>query len=43
MLPMLPNPSYGSFESAPFGHDFKRSEAETRKAKRGALDVWSGP
>jgi acid phosphatase len=40
---MLSNPSYGSFESAPFGHDFKKSEAEKRKAKRGALDAWTGP
>ena len=40
---MIANPSYGSFESAPFGHDFKLSDAEKRKAKRGALDAWSGP
>jgi acid phosphatase len=40
---MLPNPSYGSFESAPFKHDFKLSEAEKRRAKRAALTPWTGP
>jgi acid phosphatase len=40
---MIANPSYGSFESAPFKHDFKLSEADRRKAKRGALDAWPGP
>jgi acid phosphatase len=40
---MLPNPTYGSFESAPFGHDFKLSPADRRKAKRAVLDAWPGP
>ena len=40
---MLANPSYGSFESAPFMHDYKKSQAEQRKAKRDALKAWSGP
>lgn len=40
---MLANPAYGSFESAPFGHDFKRSPADRRKAKRAVLDAWPGP
>jgi acid phosphatase len=40
---MLPNPAYGSFESAPFGHDFKLSPAERRRAKRSVLDAWPGP
>jgi acid phosphatase len=40
---MIANPTYGSFESAPFGHDWKRPAAERRGAKRGALDAWSGP
>lgn len=40
---MLSNPSYGSFESAPFKHDFKLSEADRRKAKRDALEPWTGP
>ena len=40
---MLPNPAYGSFESAPFKHDFKLSNADRRKAKRAVLDSWPGP
>jgi 5'-nucleotidase (lipoprotein e(P4) family) len=40
---MLSNPAYGSFESAPFNHDFKQSEADRRKAKRAVLDAWPGP
>jgi acid phosphatase len=40
---MIANPAYGSFESAPFGHDFKKSEAEKRRAKRNVLDAWPGP
>jgi 5'-nucleotidase (lipoprotein e(P4) family) len=40
---MLANPTYGSFESAPFKHDFKLSDADRRKAKREALQAWPGP
>ena len=40
---MLSNPSYGSFESAPYNHDFKLSGGERRKAKRAVLDAWPGP
>jgi acid phosphatase len=40
---MLANPAYGSFESAPFGHDYKKSADEQRAAKRAVLDAWSGP
>ncbi len=40
---MLANPSYGSFESAPYQHDFKLSNGDKRKAKRGVLDAWPGP
>jgi acid phosphatase len=40
---MLANPTYGSFESAPFGHDYKKSPDEQRKAKRDVLDPWKGP
>jgi len=40
---MLPNPTYGSFDTAPYGHDFKKSRDEQRKAKRDALESWSGP
>ena len=39
---MLPNPAYGSFESAPFKHDFKMPVAEQRAAKRGVLMPWDG-
>jgi 5'-nucleotidase (lipoprotein e(P4) family) len=39
---MLPNPSYGSFESAPFGGNFKLPTEEQRAAKRGVLAPWSG-
>lgn len=39
---MLPNPSYGSFESAPFGGNFKLPIEEQRAAKRGVLAPWSG-
>lgn len=40
---MLANPTYGSFESAPFGHDFTKSRAEQRKAKWDVLESWEGP
>src|SRR5262249_7087284 len=40
---MISNPSYGSFESAPFNHDGKLSADERRKAKRAVLDAWPGP
>lgn len=40
---MLANPAYGSFETATFDHDFKKSADEQRKAKRAVLDAWSGP
>jgi len=39
---MLPNPSYGSFEAAPFGGNFKLPVEEQRAAKRGVLTPWSG-
>jgi len=39
---MLPNPSYGSFEAAPFGGNFKLPIEEQRAAKRGVLAPWSG-
>jgi acid phosphatase len=40
---MLANPTYGSFETAPFKHDFKLSPADRRRAKRAVLDAWTGP
>ena len=40
---MLANPTYGSFESATFGHDFKKPAADQRKAKWAVIEGWSGP
>jgi acid phosphatase len=40
---MIANPEYGSFESAPFGGDFKMPAEERRKLKTDALPAWSGP
>mgnify|MGYP003607393214 FL=1 len=40
---MLANPTYGSFDTAPFGHDFKKSREEQRKAKWDVLEGWAGP
>jgi len=40
---MLANPTYGSFETAPFGHDFKKAREEQRKAKWDVLEGWAGP
>ena len=40
---MLPNPTYGSFDTAMYGHDFKKPLAEQRKAKWDALESWVGP
>jgi 5'-nucleotidase (lipoprotein e(P4) family) len=37
---MLANPAYGSFESAPYGHDFKLSDDEKRARKIGVLVPW---
>jgi 5'-nucleotidase (lipoprotein e(P4) family) len=38
---MLANPAYGSFESAPYGHDFQLSDDEKRVKKLGVLLPWS--
>ena len=40
---MIANPTYGSFESAPFNHDFKLTPADRRRAKRAVLEAWPGP
>lgn len=40
---MLANPGYGSFESAPYGHNFKLSADEKRAKKIGALEPWVAP
>ena len=37
---VLANPAYGSFESAPYGHDFKLSDDEKRTKKLGVLSPW---
>lgn len=39
---VIANPTYGSWESAAFHHDFKKSPEEQRKAKRDQLDGWNG-
>ena len=40
---MIANPTYGSFESVPYAHNFRLSDDEKRKAKRDALNAWKGP
>lgn len=40
---VIANPTYGSFDTAPYGHDFKKSREEQRKAKWDVLEGWSGP
>ena len=40
---MIANPTYGSFDTAPFGHDFKKPRGEQRKAKWDVLEGWPGP
>jgi acid phosphatase len=40
---MIANPSYGSFESAPFNHDYKQPVEAQRAAKRAVLQPWAGP
>jgi 5'-nucleotidase (lipoprotein e(P4) family) len=40
---MLPNPTYGSFDTATYGHDFKKPLAEQRKAKWDVIESWVGP
>lgn len=39
----IANPEYGSFESAPFGNDYKKSPDERRQLKIDALPAWAGP
>jgi 5'-nucleotidase (lipoprotein e(P4) family) len=39
----IANPEYGSFESAPFMSDYKKSPDERRKLKIDALPAWKGP
>jgi len=40
---VIANPTYGSFDTAPFGHDLKKAREEQRKAKWDVLESWSGP
>jgi acid phosphatase len=40
---MIANPTYGSFDTAPYGHDFKKPREEQRKAKWDLLETWAGP
>ena len=40
---VIANPTYGSFESAPYGHDYKLPVEEQRAAKEKALETWPGP
>ncbi len=40
---MLANPGYGSFESAPYQHNFKLSADEKRARKIGVLEPWVAP
>lgn len=40
---MLANPTYGSFDTAPYGHDFKKSREDQRRAKWDVLEGWAGP
>jgi 5'-nucleotidase (lipoprotein e(P4) family) len=40
---MLPNPSYGSWESAAFGGDWGKSGDERRQDKINAMTPWAGP
>lgn len=40
---VIANPTYGSFDTAAFGHDFKKPREEQRKAKWDVLEAWVGP
>jgi acid phosphatase len=40
---VLPNPTYGSFESSPYLTDYSKSVDEQRKEKLAALHPWAGP
>ena len=40
---MLANPTYGSFDTATYGHDFKKPLTEQRKAKWDVIESWIGP
>ncbi len=37
---VFPNPTYGSWESATFGHDYKLPMEDQRAMKKGTLEAW---
>ena len=39
----IANPTYGSFQSAPFLSDYSKSVDEQRKEEEAVLTPWSGP
>ena len=40
---VIANPTYGSFDAAPFNFNYKAPADEQRKAKWDVLDAWEGP
>jgi acid phosphatase len=40
---VIANPTYGSFDAAPFGFNYKAPPEDQRKAKWDVLDAWAGP
>ena len=40
---MIANPTYGSFDTSTYGHDFKKPLAEQRKAKWDVLELLGRP
>ncbi len=40
---MIANPTYGSFDAAPFAFNYKAPADEQRKAKWAVLEAWEGP
>ena len=40
---VIANPTYGSFDAAAFGFNYKAPADEQRKAKWDVLDAWAGP
>ena len=40
---VIPNPTYGSFQSAPFLSDYSKSADEQRKEEEQVLTPWAGP
>ena len=40
---VIANPTYGSFDAAPFAFNYKAPADEQRKAKWAVLESWEGP